>query len=256
MSQQPLLLIGIDDTDQKDTPGTGHLARRLLDELVGIGCKPAGVTRHQFLVDPRIPYTSHNSAACLAVAGSVNLNRLRELCLSFVRSNSAKGSHPGLCVAWQHEVPDELVGFGLSAQQRVLQFDEAVSLAERTGIWLKALSNPPDGVIGSLGAVGLRAGGNDGRFIQLGQIRRATGQMSVAQIQALGVDEVLDGQGQPLDKCANVDTLEWIRPRLEDHRAKLYVQQSHDHANLWFPVERSKSRKPSNSAQGLSANSE
>ena len=256
MPQQSVLLIGIDDTDRKDTPGTGRLARQMLDELVKTGCQPIGITRHQLLVHPDVPYTSHNSAACLAVTGSVDIKRLQEMCLSFLRSNSAEGSHPALCVAWKNEVPDELVSFGLSAQQRVLVTNEAVSLAEQTGIWLKALTDPPDGAIGALGAVGLRAGGNDGRFINLGQIREAQDTMSVKEIKALGVDAVVDRQGRPLDKNGTINTLDWIRPRLEDHLAILYVEQTKDGSDVWVPADRSKSRRLGNTWQKSVADSE
>lgn len=61
------LLVGIDDTDDHWSPGTGRRARALLHELAAAGLgAPAGATRHQLLVDDRIPYTSHNSSACLA----------------------------------------------------------------------------------------------------------------------------------------------------------------------------------------------
>lgn len=249
MSQPHLLLVGIDDTDRKGTPGTGRLARQLLDELIGLGCEPAGVTRHQFLIDPRIPYTSHNSAACLALAGSFDLQPLQRNCLSFLQSHSAEGSQPGLCVAWQHEVPQEVTSFGLSAQQRLLHVDQAVSLAERTKLWLKGLTDSAQGIIGALAAVGLRAGGNDGRFIQLARIRQASGLMSVAQIKDLGVHEVLDNQGRTLDNSAKVATLNWIRPRLRNHRAILYVEQDPDDADLWLPADRSKSRRFSSSSK-------
>ena len=60
-------LIGIDDTDNLESRGTGHLARqlaRLLESAIS-GLRIGSITRHQLLVDPRIPYTSHNSSACV-----------------------------------------------------------------------------------------------------------------------------------------------------------------------------------------------
>ena len=57
-------LIGIDDTDNETSPGTGRLARKLQEECIPRGLISLGVTRHQFLVDPAIAYTSHNSGAC------------------------------------------------------------------------------------------------------------------------------------------------------------------------------------------------
>ena len=63
-----MVYIGIDDTDNPDTRGTGFRARQLVDRLHDRDmARTVGVTRHQLLVDDRIPYTSHNSSACLAV---------------------------------------------------------------------------------------------------------------------------------------------------------------------------------------------
>ena len=61
-------LMGIDDTDNLESRGTGHRAR-----MLGTGLQEAGlatlhsITRHQLLVHPAIRYTSHNSSACLLV---------------------------------------------------------------------------------------------------------------------------------------------------------------------------------------------
>ncbi|KPK74876.1 MAG: hypothetical protein AMJ79_12975, partial [Phycisphaerae bacterium SM23_30] len=57
------ILIGIDDTDNAASRGTGFLARQLFRQCQNRQLRPLGVTRHQFLIDPRIPYTSHNSGA-------------------------------------------------------------------------------------------------------------------------------------------------------------------------------------------------
>ncbi|MGH2717450.1 MAG: hypothetical protein ACRDJU_02570, partial [Actinomycetota bacterium] len=60
------LLIAIDDTDNRDSRGTGAGSRALLEALLDAELgQPVGITRHQLLVDPAIPYTSHNSSACL-----------------------------------------------------------------------------------------------------------------------------------------------------------------------------------------------
>jgi hypothetical protein len=58
------LLIGIDDTDNLESRGTGYCVRQLANWLSEKNLVvPLGITRHQLLVDPRIPYTSHNSSA-------------------------------------------------------------------------------------------------------------------------------------------------------------------------------------------------
>jgi hypothetical protein len=59
------VLIGFDDTDTLDSEvGTGKLVRRFLPELPQ-GSVCYGVVRQQLLISEDIPYTSHNSAACL-----------------------------------------------------------------------------------------------------------------------------------------------------------------------------------------------
>ena len=59
--------IGFDDTDNITADrGTGKLARWFENELPE-GCRVEGVVRQQLLVDDRIPYTSHNSSACVMV---------------------------------------------------------------------------------------------------------------------------------------------------------------------------------------------
>ena len=46
--------------------GTGRLSRMLAEELTKKGLvSNTSVTRHQLLVHPDIPYTSHNSSACI-----------------------------------------------------------------------------------------------------------------------------------------------------------------------------------------------
>ncbi len=49
-------LIGIDDTDNLESRGTGHRVRWLGDLLAREDLADIkGITRHQLLVDPRIP---------------------------------------------------------------------------------------------------------------------------------------------------------------------------------------------------------
>ena len=61
-------LIGIDDTDNSNSRGTGNLARELGSLLQRVpGVRLLEITRHQLLISPLIPYTSHNGCICLAV---------------------------------------------------------------------------------------------------------------------------------------------------------------------------------------------
>ena len=59
------VFIGIDDTDSLEMGATGRSANQLrkLIEDKGWG-ETQAVTRHQLLLHPDIPYTSHNSSMC------------------------------------------------------------------------------------------------------------------------------------------------------------------------------------------------
>ena len=88
-------LIGIDDTDNLDGPGTGHRVRQLAVELQAAGLVLSeGITRHQLLVSPEIPYTSHNSSACLTVAPAAApapVEEITRFCREFLLRESATG---------------------------------------------------------------------------------------------------------------------------------------------------------------------
>mgnify|MGYP000273024857 CR=1 FL=1 len=57
-----MLFIGLDDTDNLESRGTGHLARQIAATL-SADYSVLGVTRHQLLLDPRVPCTKNNSSA-------------------------------------------------------------------------------------------------------------------------------------------------------------------------------------------------
>jgi len=57
-----MVLIGMDDTDNLESRGTGSLARQVAAALAA-DYTLLGVTRHQLLKDPRVPCTKNNSSA-------------------------------------------------------------------------------------------------------------------------------------------------------------------------------------------------
>ena len=60
--------VGIDDTDNLESRGTGHRARQLGLHLQELGlARLLSVTQQSPLVSPEIRYTSHNSSACLVM---------------------------------------------------------------------------------------------------------------------------------------------------------------------------------------------
>ena len=242
-------LIGIDDTDIPETRGTGRLARMLVEELGACGLMCRGVTRHQLLVHPSVPYTSHNSAACIGLEEPLrDADELFAYACEFVLARSPEGSDPGVCVAEPDRVSQEIQAFGRKSQQQVVQRVEAEGIAAASGCRLAGLAGSRQGVIGALAAVGLRAGGNDGRFIELGRVRDLDDQVRVRDLMAAGVQAVLSEDGDAPGPDARVETYGWARPRLVHGQAVLVVQRGDEDGTEWVAVDRSNSRRSGRSA--------
>lgn len=162
------ILLSIDDTDNLDSLGTGELASQIAADLESNGWgKSSFITRHQLLVHPDIPYTSHNSAMCFtAEINKECLDQVINHSAGFLARESAPGSDPGLCVAVIERLPEPetLIRFGQAAKKEVLSKDSAYEIARQTGIHLSEHGGSGQGVIGALAGAGLRLGGNDGRL--------------------------------------------------------------------------------------------
>lgn len=160
-------LLCIDDTDQLEGPGTGHLLQALCEDIEKKGwCTWAAISRHQLYVNEAIPYTSHNSSLCSPLTLKAdNIHELIDFCGRFLEEKSAPGSDPGLCVVrWKNGDLDRLIDFGYRAKCSVLTKDEAYDLARDLEIHLSEHGGTGQGVVGALAGTGLRISGNDGRF--------------------------------------------------------------------------------------------
>ena len=228
------LLVAIDDTDDLHSPGTGRRCRGLMVELAAAGLgEAAGATRHQLLVDPRVPYTSHNSSACIAwrLAGAVA--DVVTLAGTFLAANSAAAADPGLAVVAPARLDDAareaLVAFGRSAQRDVLVQDDAWALAARTGVDLSAHGGTRDGVIGALAAVGLALSGEDGLFLDLPGVRELAGACTYAELLATTpIDVARDPDGREPAPSDRLELGDWVRPVLREGRAILLLQPAVD----------------------------
>jgi tRNA(Ile2) C34 agmatinyltransferase TiaS len=227
-----VIYIGLDDTDNKDSRGTGRLARAIAGEL-SKQFAVQGVTRHQLLVDPRVPYTSHNSSAALHLPenGMIDLNALADQVQAMMLADFQAGSDPGLCVA--RSVTPEVVAFGRKAQTEVVHQQEAHDVAKRCGCILRGLGGTRDGVIGALASVGLAATGDDGRFILIGAARDLEGTQTVQTILASGIVQVRTVDGQPLTDGL-VETGK-LRPAFREGRPILFVTRDVER-DLWLPI--------------------
>lgn len=216
-----MIYIGIDDTDNKTSRGTGHLARLTADDL-GTDYEVKGVSRHQLLFDPRIPYTAKNSSAAIHLnLLDVDIDVLFERVKKVMLDNFEVGSDPGLVVS--KAVSSDYIKFGNRAKKDILKFGEAYQLVERdNSTRLESLGGTQDGVIGALAAVGLAAGGNDGRYIRVGSVRDLEGLMSIQQVLSAGVDEIRMIDGRVVDD--GIIVAEKLRPARRGSKVILFVE--------------------------------
>jgi hypothetical protein len=232
------LLIGIDDTDNPYTPGTGRRARALLGELAAAGLgSPAGATRHQLLVDDRIPYTSHNSSACLtwrSAGGDPHAVRagIIELAGQFLERVCPPDADPGLTVVIPGDLDDaaRLIEFGRRAKREVLHPSEARELAKALGVHLSGHGGTRVGMTGALAAVGLHLSGNDGLFITLPGIRKLPNHATLDTVRTLTpIDLARDDMHRQPGPGEVIDLGDWVRPVLLDGLAVLLLEPPRQH---------------------------
>jgi hypothetical protein len=207
---------GFDDTDTDDSPfGTGKLAR-WFQEALPDGCEPLGVVRQQLFVCDEIPYTSHNSAACLIaeIPDPDFLNDLIERAANHLEAHAAEGSDPGLCVATEFDsAVASLVDFGGYCTRGVSTQRQAVEAAKN--LHLSGHGGTNDGIIGAAAAVGLTASGWAGRFIEFGNLRGLPESVSVSDLRRMGIHVVsVERDAKVPAPNDTVLTNGWLRPRL------------------------------------------
>lgn len=225
------LYIGIDDTDTPDTRGTGFRARELAQRLREHGlAQTIGVTRHQLLVDDRVPYTSHNSAACIAVEPACAIGALMDFCRDYLLEIAADGSDVGLCIADEQQA-GRAVRFGKTAQTALVTQQEARETAGQYAIRLEGLTGDYQGIIGALSAVGLFADGNDGRYLWTRGLREHKDQtLSLADLRGISnIDRVGLLDGGTLDEDGAMIALgPWPRAVRIDKQSVLLVEKLND----------------------------
>jgi hypothetical protein len=180
-------------------------------------------------VHPDIPYTSHNSAACLEITCDAGRDDLSGACKRFIARLPHPGADPGLCVCANGTPPAQLLALGRRTQGEIVSKREAIDCARRHGIGLWELGGSGLGVIGALSACALRMSKDDGRFILLSGIRSVPRNTTVGEILAsTPVAAVVDQAGRELDGACPVDTNNWVRPQLRAGQIVLEVQKCAD----------------------------
>jgi hypothetical protein len=201
-SDVPNYYVAIDDTDRAEEDGrgqgTGAKSRAFAREIVeALGARKLGITRHQLLVDPAVPYTSHNSSACIVVESELDrgqaIDAIVEVGELYLPEIASPGADVGLCVAEEPQIGESIVEWGRRAKVEVLSMDEAERIAADAALYLRGLTGDEMGVIGALAAVGLRRSGQDGRFLELGELRTVVGEQPAAVFMAAGVERFVAG---------------------------------------------------------------
>lgn len=217
--------VGIDDTDYGISIGTGALAREVdLFLRRHLGATSFGITRHQLLVHPDIPYTSHNSSACIELEVDASEQRVVEEASRLLRFLQHDGADPGLCVLAQRPMPELFFALGKRATQEVLQKAEFSACAAELGVALLELGGTGLGIIGALSACALRMSGDNGRFISKDGLRDIQGAKTVGELLRLAdVSAVFDDAGARLGEDCIIETRGWVRPALRGGRPVLDV---------------------------------
>lgn len=222
------LLVGMDDTDNLESRGTGFRAREFGRQLMEENlAQVRGISRHQLYVHPDIPYTSHNSALCLDIDWhGGELDVLIDMARGFLEVYAAEGSDAAFSVVAFDDVPEEVIAFGLRAKEEVLTKAQAQELAQRSNIHLEGVTGDHGGIIGALACAGLRKSGHDGRFVWVRGVRDLDGVTTVGHLMAnTGIDLLQAKTNEPINETDRIDVAPWPRPVLLDHKAVLLIER-------------------------------
>lgn len=230
-----MILIGLDDTDTLESPGTNQVARHLI-RRVARWADPVFLLRHQLLRDPRVPFTSQNGSASIWLLPRSPGNSADQELLSTLWSELraellaqfVEGSDPGLAIAVRDSVDATVRQFGKRCQTELVTQQEAATVAAAHGIRLEGLGGTHGGVIGALAAIGLAAEANDGRVVVQGTWADDWG--GIRSVQELAARDVLvrELNSGRLVTTGTVDVGKKLRPNLRLGRVVLFVESLSD----------------------------
>lgn len=218
------LVVCVDDTDDvTKATSTGEIAGLMVNEARAMGgFVRLGITRHQLLLRDDVPYTSHNSSMAFELAmPPSSCDEFRRRAIAVIEANRADSSDPGLCVACIPRAEDGgtqdacrcaigvLAAFGNQAKVEFCSKGSAYELA-RSIPWVTLSEHGGDGagVVGALAGVGLRLGGNDGRFRGKWDFTKLCESIPVPDVGSVmrllsrklnGAVSLVDFEGRPLD---------------------------------------------------------
>lgn len=239
-------IVGIDNTDGPGCEGTGALVRALAQAVESAGWgQSLGVTRHELLQSDKIQYTSENYCYALGIQSDRSILDLEDDLVDFVREHASRQADPGLAILSRHSDMDHILAFGRRCQEEVMRQDWALTFAQEGNVALRGLGAKRLGMTGALAAAGLRAGGRDGRFIDLPGVRDLPERITAGKIRELtGIEAILDQDGEPLDRDDMVETFAYVRPRIEVGKPVIRTERSKEDRHLWVVVDRRPTSEP------------
>ena len=206
-------------------------------------CECLGVLRQQLFVCDAIPYTSHNSAACmiLNIPDPSLLDKIIEDAIAHIKHNSALGSDPGLCVVTEFNPSlDGIVEYGRFCTHFVSTQKQALNAARNAH--LSGHGGTNDGIIGATAAVGLTLSGWSGRFVEFGNLRDWPEQTTVAELKNSGIEALsIDRDAKIPASDDIINTNGWLRPRLIGNRPVLFVKPQGQ--SVWENIDRKRTKK-------------
>lgn len=240
------LIIGIDDTDNLTSKGTGTIASEIRKIIVNNNWGAVDfITRHQLYLHEEIQYTSHNSSMIFkAEIDEMYYDELKNALTNHVREESAEGSDPAICIVNEDMLKEnetaknEIVHFGYLAKCTVLTQKAAYDLAEKNDIYLQALGGTGDGVIGALAGCGLRFAGNDGE-VKGGLDTYKKGEVYAVSdfLQEKCIDVVVDTHKNNVPPTEQVKVKWKVKPVLQDGVFSLVLEKNADD-NLWYVMDK------------------
>ncbi|MPZ98761.1 MAG: hypothetical protein GEU80_05360 [Dehalococcoidia bacterium] len=233
-------VIGVDDTDTPEAGSTSELMRALAERVDAEGFGEAlGVTRHELWPSPKVPATGKNACYALAIETDRSVLDVEDLAVDFVRERAERAADPGVAILSRHSDMPHALAFGRRAQQELLRLQDAEQYAAESNVLVRGLGAKRAGMVGALAAAGLRGGGKDGRFVWLRGLRDLGGRVTAGQIRAATpIERILNEDGEELDRDDQVETFDWIRPRVEEGEPVLRTARSKEERRLWLPVDR------------------
>jgi len=196
------------------------------------------ISRHQLFVHPDIPFTSHNSSACLDVETN-DIDLVKAFSVDYLKRESAEGSDVGLCIACYGAVNERIMRWGHRAKIEVLVQEEAYLIAKEENIYLEGFLGTKGGIIGALAGVGLRKFGNDGRFFWLSgkELREFNGIYTSSElIESSHFDQIISSNGQIVNPGDRIFVNEWLRPVMKNYKITVILEPTLNEAEYEWRI--------------------